>query len=88
MQASNQWDCGCAIAKDPKHGATRKRLRSAKIQASLVSCNTEKVILPCVEGIGRPKQQNNYFCMTYGLLKPHQKRARTLVERFIFVLSS
>ena len=61
MQASNQWDCGCAIAKDPKHGATRKRLRSAKIQASLVSCNTEKVILPCVEGIGRPEQQNNYF---------------------------
>lgn len=62
MQASNQWDCGRAIAKDPKHGSNTQEIKkSAKTQASLVSCNTEKVILPCVEGIGRPEQQNNYF---------------------------
>ena len=89
MQASNQWDCGRAIAKDSKNGSNTQEIKkSEKTQATLVSCNMEKVILPCVEGIGRPEQQNNYFCMSYGLLAPHQKRAMTLGERLILVLSS
>ncbi|MDG4559896.1 MAG: hypothetical protein P9E88_01235 [Candidatus Competibacter sp.] len=50
------------LRKTQSMGATRKRLKkSAKTQASLANCNTEKVILPGVEGMGRPEQQNNYF---------------------------
>lgn len=37
MQASNQWDCGRAIAKDPKHGSNTQEIKKVSKNSSFLS---------------------------------------------------
>lgn len=37
MQASNQWDCGRAIAKDPKHGSNTQEIKKVSKNSSVLS---------------------------------------------------
>ena len=84
MQASNQWDYGRAIAKDPKHGSNTQEIKVRKNSSVLSKLQYGKVILPGVEGMGRPEQQNNYFLYELWFIKAAPEKSNDFRRTLYF----